>query len=162
MKGVAPRIGYVCQFFRSFFLSNMSRFANIPTLLRTRNLRVIPMVADGNCFYRAIAADFYKDLDMHHILRRITMEHMMEDGDIFGPLFESKDVYLRRVAANKRVGVWNTDLADLVPIAVAKLLNCCVEVYSVVNDEVIRYRFGEGQKIRLLHKDNHYDLLVKD
>jgi hypothetical protein len=141
-----------------------SRFASVPTLLRSRKLRTVPMMGDGNCFYRAVCAAYYKDVDMHHLLRRITIEHMMDDADVYEHFFESRAAMLRRMTANKRPGVWNSDLADLVPVAVAKLLGCCIEVYSVVEDEVIRYRFGEdlGSPIRLLHKDNHYDLLLKD
>lgn len=141
-----------------------SRFSSVPTLLRSRKLRAVPMVADGNCFYRAISAAYYKDVDMHHMLRRVTMEHMLEDAELYEEFFESKQAFVRRVTANKRLGVWNSDLADLVPVAVAQLLGCCIEVYSVVDDEVVRYRFGEqlGSPIRLLHQDNHYDLLLKD
>ncbi len=141
-----------------------SRFASVPTLLRSRKLHKVPMIGDGNCFYRAVCAAYYKDVDMHHLLRRITIEHMLVDADIYEHLFESRTTLLRKLAANKRLGVWNSDLADLVPIAVAKLLGCCIEIYSVEEEEVIRYRFGEelGSPIRLLHKDNHYDLLLKD
>jgi hypothetical protein len=87
---------------------------------------------------------------------------MLEDVDFFQHLFVSKDAFVSRVAANKRLGVWNTDLGDIIPLAVAKLLNCCLEIYSVKEDKVMRYRVGEGPKIRLLHQKNHYDLLLKD
>jgi hypothetical protein len=43
------------------------------------------------------------------------------------------------------------------------MLGCCIEVYAVTEaEEVIKYTFGDGQKIRLLRKDNHYDVLMKD
>jgi hypothetical protein len=121
------------------------------------------MVADGNCFYRAVSVAYYKDVNMHHLLRRLTMEHMLETVDTYSPYFESPKSMLGKLNANKRLGVWNSDLADLVPHAVAQLLNCRIEVYAVSDeDEVIRYSFGEGEKIRLLRNDNHYDLLFKN
>lgn len=116
----------------------------------------IPMIADGNSFFRAISVAYYNDVEMHRILRQITMDHMMEDASIFEPLFESKDAFERRVTANKCPGTWNVDLGDVIPAAVAKLLQCCIEIYSV--EDIFRYRFGD-KKIRLLQRKNHYDLL---
>ncbi len=140
-----------------------SRFSSTATLMRSRKLRSVAMVADGNCFYRAVATGYHKDVDMHHLLRRTTMEHMMESADTYMPYFESEKTMMGKLNANKRLGVWNSDLADLVPHAVASMLSCCIEVYAVDdNDEVTKYVFGEGEKIRLLRKDNHYDLLLKD
>ena len=117
-------------------------------------------MADGNGFYRAISTAYYKDVEMHHLLRRTTMEHMMEDD--YSDYFTSRKSFQGILNANKRLGVWNSDLADVVPLAVAKMLGCCIEVYSVYDGEVRKYSFGEGTKIRLLHSNNHYDLLLKD
>jgi hypothetical protein len=140
-----------------------SRFTSVPVLLSTRKLRRIPIVDDGNCFYRAVSTGYYKDVDMHHLLRRTTIEHMLESMDTYSPYFESPKSMLGMLNANKRLGVWNSDLADLVPHAVAQLLNCRIEVYAVTeDDQVIRYSFGEGEKIRLLRKDSHYELLLKN
>lgn len=140
-----------------------SRFPSLPVLLRTRKLRRVPMVADGNCFYRAVCAGYHKDVELHHLLRRTTMEHMLESLDVYGHYFPSMGAMVGKLNANKRLGVWNSDLADLVPHAVAQMLGCCIEVYSVgEKEEVTRYSFGEGTKVRLLRQDNHYDLLIKN
>ncbi len=137
-------------------------FPCLQTLLNFRKFHVVPVDADGNCFYRAVAKGYYKDIDMHHMLRRTTIEHMMEDVAEYAPYFESQKSLLGKLNANKRLGVWNTDLADLIPQAVAALLHCQINVYAVAdNEEVVRYSFGEGQKIHLLLRNNHYELLVK-
>ncbi len=131
--------------------------------MRTRKLHQIPTVADGNCFYRAVCTAYHKDVELHHLLRRTTMEHMLESVDTYSKFFPSMRVMLAKLNANKRLGVWDSDLADLVPHAVATMLGCCIEVYAVAQtEEVIKYSFGEGQKIRLLRKGNHYDVLLKD
>lgn len=142
----------------------MSRsFPCVQTLLKYKKLFLDTVDSDGNCFYRAVAKGYYKDVDMHHMLRRTTIEHMMEDVEEYEGLFESKNSLMGKLNANKRLGVWNSDLADLVPLAVAKLLNCKLEIYAVSdNAEVKTYEFGEGEKIRLLLRNNHYDLLVKN
>ncbi len=149
-----------------------NRFSSIKTLLSTRKLKLVAIKGDGNCFYRAIATAYYKDPDMHYPLRRTLMDHMLAEADEYSLYFEDSKRFTRVLQANKRKGVWNSDLCDLVPLAVSKLLNIRVEVYSVITNEedenetseVIRYVFGERNPntLRLLHQDNHYDLLVKD
>jgi len=141
----------------------MSRFTCLNTLLKKRKLHHIRMEADGNCFYRAVCIAYHKDEDLHHLLRRTTMEHMLESIDTYARYFSSMQVMIGKLNANKRVGVWTTDMVNLVPHAVATMLNCCIEVYTVTEtDEVVKYTFGEGQKIRLLRKNNQYDVLTKD
>lgn len=124
------------------------------------------MVPDGNCFYRAVTTALYGSPVNHKDLRSRLMNHMLEMEHVYGALFESPKRFRGVLAANKRLGVWNSDLADLMPSAVASLLGVSLEVYSVAEDEsVVRYIFNEetvsGSKIRLLHENNHYDLLVK-
>lgn len=142
-----------------------SRFASLPILLRSRKFRVLPVIADGNCFFRAVATAYHKDEDMHHLLRRILMEHMMEDVEKYLPYFDSPKRLSAVINANKRLGVWNSDLADIVPMAMSELLSARIEVYSLEGEEVAKYVFGEafgGQKIRLLLKNNHYEILEKN
>ncbi len=142
---------------------SLTRFSSIKTLLSTKKLTLTAIKGDGNCFYRAIATAYYKDPDMHFPLRRSLMDHMLAEADEYSLYFEDTSRFTRVLRANKRKGVWNSDLCDLVPMAVSKLLNIRVEVYSVIDNEIIRYVFGEKNPntLRLLHQDNHYDLLVK-
>lgn len=122
------------------------------------------MIGDGNCFYRAAATHLYADPNKHLLLRRTLIEHMAEEQGQYVPFFESPKKFQNVLHANKRAGVWNSDLADLVPVALAQLLNIRVEVFSVADTgEIQKYTFGSEQPnpIRLLLKDNHYDLLIK-
>ncbi len=142
---------------------SLTRFSSIKTLLSTKKLTLTAIKGDGNCFYRAIATAYYKDPDMHFPLRRSLMDHMLAEAEEYSLYFEDTSRFTRVLRPNKRKGVWNSDLCDLVPMAVSKLLNIRVEVYSVIDNEIIRYVFGEKNPntLRLLHQDNHYDLLVK-
>lgn len=154
MRGICPT-----------YFPTMSRFSSLSVLLRSRKFHVLPVEGDGNCFYRAVAQAHYKDESFHLLLRRTLMEHMWVDKADYEPYFESLKRFSAVLTANKRAGVWNSDMADLVPMAITKLLSVKVEVYSLEDNEVAKYVFGEefgGKAIRLLHKDNHYDLLVKN
>ncbi len=139
-------------------------FTSLLSLLRYRKLKVVPMMGDGNCFYRAVATHYYSDPNMHLLLRRTLMEHMAEDPADYTPFFGSPQKFKNILHANKRAGVWNSDLADLVPVAISQLLNLRVEVFSVGDSgEIQKYSFGPERPnpIRLLLNDNHYDLLIK-
>lgn len=140
-----------------------TRFVSLPVLLRTRKLKLEPIKGDGNCFYRAVATGYYRDPEMHFMLRRALMEHMSNSIENYAIFFDSVAKFSRIITANKRKGVWNSDLCDIVPLAVSELLNIRVEVFSVVDDKVIWYVFGEDKPstLRLLHQENHYDLLKK-
>ncbi len=134
----------------------------IQSLFKLGKFTPEPVQADGNCFYRAVAKGYYKDVDMHHMLRRTTIEHMMETAAEYVPYFESQKSLMDKLNANKRLGVWNTDLADMVPQVVAALIGCCIHIYAVTeNDTIMKYTFGEGPVIHLLLHNNHYNLLVK-
>jgi hypothetical protein len=144
-----------------------SVFPSLSILMNSRKFTILPMLGDGNCFYRAVAAAYYKDIDMHHMLRRLVMEHILEDESMYSTYVDSsnKKSFRGIVNANKRLGVWNTDLADVVPVAISRTLNCRVEVYAMQGShEISKYVFGaeHGSPIRLLLRDNHYDLLVKE
>lgn len=146
-------------------MSASSCFASVSILLKSRKLRRVPMVADGNCFYRAVAAAIYKNANAHKSLRTKLMEYMLEYKSVYGALFESEHRFRGILSANKRLGVWNTDLADIAPLAMANLLGITLEIFFVGDDgEVRRYTFNEslsGTKIRLLHENNHYDVLLR-
>lgn len=123
------------------------------------------MVADGNCFYRAISTAYYNNVQAHKTLRAKVMDYMLETEAMYSALFESPRKYRAVLAANKRLGVWNSDLADVVPFAAAHLLNIRLDVFSVLEDgEIAHYIFNEecgGPTIRLLHEKNHYDVLLR-
>jgi hypothetical protein len=146
-------------------MSSPSRFASLPILLKTRKLHRVAMVPDGNCFYRAISTAFYKDVQAHKTLRAKVMDYMLETETMYSALFESPKRFRAVLAANKRLGVWNSDLADMVPFATANLLKIRLDVFSVLEDgEIAHYIFNdgcEGPTIRLLHEENHYDVLLR-
>ena len=164
-----------------------SVFSSLPILLRSRKLHVLPIEGDGNCFYRALSVAIYKDSSKHALLRKSLCTYISEHRDIYLPLFESPKYFQRCLAANKRLNVWNSAFADILPHAVANYLQITLEVYAAEDEEstVHKYVFTGDQgtprsawdlgiagceqlargfateKVRLLYTNgNHYDLLL--
>jgi hypothetical protein len=152
----------------SFLPTMASRFLSLPALLKSRKFRILEMIGDGNCFYRAIARAYHNDEDFHLFIRQTLMNNILEDPAPYTAFFENEKKLRNLAAANKRPNVWNSDLADIVPFGIANLLQVRVEVYSVNGEDggVSKFVFGEefgGQPIRIVHRNgNHYDLLLKD
>lgn len=123
----------------------------------------VSVKADGNCFYRAIARAVHKDEDFHLQIRRSAMDALIESKD-YVHLFDNPDAFKRCVAANKRPGVWNTEIADLAPTLIPKLLNVYLTIYDIHDDGMpYCYHYGDSSHtaIALLRTgDCHYDLLV--
>jgi hypothetical protein len=143
-----------------------SRFLSLPSLLRSRKLRILPVASDGNCFYRAVSRAYYKDEEFHGLLRRTLMEHIIEETAHYTTLFDNEEKLKNLAHSNKRLNCWNSDLADIVSFGISNMLNIKIEVYRLNKDEsVSKYVFGSdcgGPSICLLNVNrNHYNLLEK-
>lgn len=70
---------------------------------------------------------------------------------------------LRAISANRRLGVWNTEISDLAVTIVPELLKVTLKVHDVNSDNNINtITIGESETIiHLLRTNgNHYDLLT--
>ena len=142
----------------------------IPVLnsfLEKAGLRRIAITEDGNCFYRALSLAYYKDEGLHHTLRLMTMNRLREDTDMYEAYFANCN-FKRCIIANRREGVWNTGIADIIPAVVTDLLNICLVIHNYDTDtqtmQIHEYGNGNGDRERinmLRTNDNHYDLLEK-
>ncbi len=132
---------------------------------RQQNIRIIK--GDGNCFYRALALAVYDDESFHTTIRSTAINTIQCDADTYLPYF-SKDEkrFLAALHANKRNGVWNTEIADIVPTVVPDVLdiNLGIVDYNDTTKMITIHKFGESRDrktVWLLRTDgSHYDLLV--
>ena len=125
----------------------------------------INVAADGNCFYRAISLALYGTEDRHRTLRAGTMASLMRKRDSYGILFETPERFIRCVHANKRDGVWNTEISDLAPDAVTDVLGVHIIIYNknIFTDTIdppVEFNTGASTTVRLMRVANcHYNLL---
>ena len=124
------------------------------------------VAADGNCFYRAVSLGLYGTEDRHAKLRADCMAAFLRKKDSYAVYFESMEKFIRCVHANKRDGVWNTDISDMTPDVVADMLGVHIAVYnknifSGAVDAPAEFNAGATTTVRLLRVANcHYNLLA--
>ena len=149
---------------RSFPCFAMSS-SSFPSLSFLRKFRHVAMPRDGNGLFRAVAKAYHQDEDMHLMLRKSLMEHIMEDKHVYAPLFFGPRSFDSALINGRQKGVWHPDLAPVVLTAIADFLCVTLEVYSYDGDSVQRvvYRPLEGaasSRVRLLLNRDHCDLLT--
>lgn len=130
-------------------------------------MRIHTMTGDGNCFYRAIALAYYNDECMHAALRYVTMNHIQTHLDEYKRYFDEDINLLRYIHANKRSGVWNKDIAELVPYIVSTCLNVCIlihnqDAYGHIDTSTFGYAHAaNGNVIHILRTNNsHHNLII--
>ena len=85
-----------------------SRRERYEAALRARGLSVAPVAGDGNCLFRAVAAQLYGDEGAHGVVRAAATDLMAVDRDFFaGFVSEPWPPYLARM---RRLGTWGDDL----------------------------------------------------
>lgn len=125
----------------------------------------INVAADGNCFYRAVSLALYGTESRHTTLRADTMTALLSKQTDYGILFETLKRFVRCVHANKRDGIWNTEISDLAPSAAADHLGIHLIVYNknIFTDKIdppAEFNVGASATVRLLRVANcHYNLL---
>jgi hypothetical protein len=157
-----PSLPFPSLPFPSFAMSS------IPSL--HRKFRLFPMPRDGNCLFRAVARVYHQDEDMHLLLRRSLMEHIMEDKHAYEPLFFGPRSFDGALMSGRQKGVWNPDLSGVIMSALADYLCVTLESYHMGDDGSTLRRSvfapsagaSASPRIRLLFNEtmNHCDLLL--
>ena len=83
----------------------------------------VPVAPDGNCFYTATG--FFCDLNAAE-MRRLVISYFIFKKAEYSIFFESEVHFMKAVRANSLPRVWNSEICDIAPHAVAHAL--CREV----------------------------------
>jgi hypothetical protein len=134
------------------------------SFLISNNFQLSQIPGDGNCFYKAVAEAYYKDQEFHKTLRHMTMNRLVDEREKYAVyLSDNITNMMRTIAANRRLGVWNTEISDLAVTIVPELLKVTLKIHDVNADTKINtITIGESETIiHLLRTNgNHYDLLT--
>ena len=138
--------------------------ATLNSFLSANNYILMEIAGDGNCFYRSAAIALFKDESKHKLLRDIMMDHMLTKTEQYAEYFTSGIQYRRKVAANRRDGVWNTEIADIVPVQLAVKFDITLVIHDCneTTKKVTKRKYGHGAtRVHLMRtNDGHYSLLV--
>lgn len=138
--------------------------ATLDSFLSENDYILMEIDGDGNCFYRAAAIALFKNESKHKVLRDIMMDHMLTKTDTYAEYFASDIQYRRKVSANRRSGVWNTEIADIVPVELAIKFDITLVIHDCneITKKVTTRKYGRGAtRVHLMRtNDGHYSLLV--
>ena len=127
-----------------------------------QSFSVVGVTGDGNCFYRSVCKGLYDNEEDHGLLRKKAMDALLEKIEEYSVYFDTESRFKRCVAANRRNGVWNSEIGDIVPAMVAKLLDVKMIIHNYDDNELSPTILNaEGSKeLHLLHLHCHYSLLT--
>ena len=136
--------------------------------LRDLGLRMEPVAADGNCFFRALSDQRWGDDSHHASLRRDVVEYMKKNRDSFEPFIEDDEKWDSYVARMAEDGAWAGNV-ELQAASVVCFANLCVhqagqprwEITNYPNaDRFFHVAYQDGDhynSVRLADDDRHDD-----
>lgn len=121
-----------------------------------------PVNPDGNCFYTTIG--FFSGINATTIRKKI-MDYMTENKAFYSVFFETEREFLSCIRANRRSGVWNSDICDIVPQAAAQMLKRSIIVHNYAADNtfnLIEFQVDNptANVIHVFRKSHHYEILL--
>ena len=100
----------------------------IDSLLDTHGLTRINVPADGNCFFQAIVNEVGGDATVQS-MRYAVCDFLNAHKDDYEKQTASKN-YQEEVQSLRNNGIWSSDLADIVPYAVASAVQRPIRIYT--------------------------------
>ena len=104
-------------------------------LLSSNNLTLIQTDSDGDCFFNAIRCRISTENNTASTLRAYVCDHLMKNENSYTEFLHFPDeqksqAYSKKVNTIETAGIWNNDISDLVPVAVANIFNTKITIFS--------------------------------
>lgn len=130
--------------------------------------QTIPIVPDGNCFFRAISMLITGVEDNHMAVREALTKHVADHSDIYRTFLESRGGMNTYVQSMRRSREWATDTEIF---AAATLLNTIFEVctecrtnngreYHWQTFNPLKDNSVSLPKVYISHKDDHFEPIL--
>ena len=122
-----------------------------------------PVAPDGNCFYTATG--FFCGLNAYE-MRELVMKYFIHRKAEYSIFFESENDFIKAVRQNSSPRVWNSELCDIAPHAVAQLLKRHIIIHNYIGTEVkeiytpVENSVTIASPIHLFRSNDHYEILL--
>jgi len=122
-----------------------------------------PVAPDGNCFYTA--SGFFCGLNANE-MRKLLMNYFIFKKAEYSILFESQEDFIKAVKINSITSVWNSELCDIAPHAVAQILKRDIIIHNyngfIITEIYTPVEFCTAiyQPIHLFRSNDHYEILL--
>ena len=126
------------------------------------HLRLVPMLADGNCFFRALADQIEGEQNQHLKYRSMVVNYMMDHRSHFEPFYSEEDEqtsfegYCEKMAED---GTW-ADHCELQAASMVTGTNIHVHRFKTESSKIYDFHGTNTHTIHLsYHNGNHYNSL---
>ena len=117
-------------------------------------LRIVPVSADGNCFFRAIAHQIEGDEKEHSRYREMVVEYIMQHREDFEPFIEDNVDFDEYCEGMKKSGTWAGHMEIQAASRVTRT-NICIHSLRSPKLEIRNF---ENRHARTLHFSYHEGL----
>lgn len=128
------------------------------------------IMPDGNCFFRSIARGVYNNEEMYDTIRKTLIKYISLNSDYYTHFIPDLNSLIKETCKDRS---WNTDLADIFPIAFTKMTGIPIVVYEwqyiddddydlITNKEMSTFALSDNvsEAIKLILFDKaHYNLI---
>jgi len=145
-------------------LENLKQYLSVPKIiLDPGTYNIIKCKGDGNCLFRAVAAQIFKNQEKHYMVRKVVAEYIKKHKSNFSEFIdENFDEYVRKLSENKFWG------GDVELQAISEIYAKKIEIYKEERDSNKIYLnksfhesiSGVGEPFRFLFSDGHYDSII--
>lgn len=137
-------------------------FTEATKFLENHGRKLMPILGDGNCLFRAFSCILFSTEDYHSQIRKLLMEILIENSDIFSQHSKDHDIK-KHVAHMKYDTIWGTSLEILaaaslleLPIYVCAQKSKSLEYHWVIfNPLVTKPPSSEDYFSVIYHKRRH-------
>ena len=87
-------------------LLDSEQMRNLRNQLLERNLQLVDVLGDGNCFFRAISHQLFATEDHHQTIRENAINHMLLNPDMYSRCFDENQSMDEFIALNSKNREW--------------------------------------------------------
>ena len=128
--------------------------AEFQAQLADLGLRIVPVAADGNCFFRAIAHQIEGHEEEHSRYREMVVEYIMQHREDFEPFIEDNVDFDEYCEGMKKSGTWAGHMEIQAASRVTRT-NICIHSLTSPKLEIRNF---ESRNTRTLHFSYHEGL----
>jgi hypothetical protein len=122
-----------------------------------------PVASDGNCFYTATG--FFCGINASK-MRELVMKYFIFKKAEYSIFFETEPDFMNAVKTNSCSNVWNSELCDIAPHAVAQILSRDIIIHNYNSKSIKEIHIPAEKKLypplHLFRSSNHYEILISN
>lgn len=131
--------------------------ANLNQQLGLLDLRVVPVTADGNCFFRAVAEQLQGDEEEHAKYRKMVVDYLQEHREDFEPFVEDEVFFDDYLKSMQEETTWAGHM-EIQATSLVTRTNICIHQLKTRRWHIRNFNIADAITIHLSYHDGeHYN-----